>query len=1745
MNLEIDGCRILGCIDTGATKTVITSSALESIMPNYKSKLVPCSVHLRSATNHRLEVEGKFTATFKIGDATFKHAIIVYKNEKAEFLIGNDIVLDRFVNYGSRYLKAILAPGILGKKVPIKYRTDSLKVQTICQTKLLPNTATKVRVKVSDLNARKLVGQNFVVEPTINDPLSYWPNVKLEPTVDTVDANGNVFCIMSNTSHDWVDIPANMTIGRTVPYVKPDDLDEINGNDAYHSWNANVSPADLIKVINSSAEMHDEQGERELLSGSPTGEIPLPPGFDGVDFQSFDPAAAANLSHLSEGQQKKVKDLIRKLSRAFAKSDADIGTTDILQHHIDVEGVEPIAQAYRPVPKNYEDEVSAMIQDLLKLGVITEAKQSSWASNLVIVKKKGTGKLRICCDLRGPNSVSKNRNRWPIRNVEVSFAKLAKAKYVTSLDLLSAYWSIKMDPESSKVTAFYGPNAQHYQWLRMPFGLAGAPHTYSQVMAKVLRGLDHFVFNYFDDVIIFSDTFEEHLAHLEQVIARFAEAGFKINTKKCSWLCSDSTPFEWLGSVIKNGCVFPDEKKVKAITEMSPPRNVKEVQAFIGAVGFHRRHIKELANLLAPLTELIKKKDEFNWTIDHQNAFEAVKKALANSSALKLPDVQKPFILSADASGIALGCTLSQIDDDGEEYICAYASRKFREIEVRNMSMPEKELSAILYGCKTWIYYLANCKFTIRTDARSLIFLKKFKTTNSKISRAALWLSELDYDIQHVSRKNGNTIAICDLLSRSEEGDFKHTTYKALKNPELNNLIEPKISEIMSSDKFDKFAESYLNHHEIKGDGIYGIEDDPTIECDDFQPLESRETIHNEVVPLSMPINEKILNVALTEACFSQEAFVKLQQEDTFIKQTTKKVKEGTAESYFLKKGILMKTVNGHPKVVVPHSITNQLVNYHHGTMIGCHIGSRKLTKMLQKYYFWPGMATEIKEIVRHCKICQYASISTRGGIAMGKTKTPTKPNQVIAIDVITGLAPTAERHTAILTIIDVFTKYCMAIPLREKTSIQVTKAVTNHWIAAFGVPQQIHSDEGETDSKIVVNLCEILGIKKSRTPVYHPASNGTCEAVNKSVGNMIKAMIHDGNKKYWNELLPFMMNAYNNIPHTTTQYSPNQLMFGQEMSHQIVPLVPIEHEIFDKSEYLRTLRTGQELQWKIAHAAIEELKDKFVQSQPLRLNTFKLGDFVLIKDLKPHVAKTADQKGTKHLNRYEGPFRIIKVYEKALLVVHWSDVSTLMKAGKLRMHHQGDTAHVTTRLVHPDQCKPFYGKVSREPIFSDRMIAKFLKDLGVLESTNDQLSGRSKKYSKPVVSAYLDSDSDTDSEEEDVPSEYDTDDWSEDDYASPASQDREPGVENLPKSRSESPNMEHFETIQEPMPQPGMDEPSDEEPEYRPQHDFSAATSMDVDTSQMGAYGPHASEPELPPQFRKHRQSSEMDPLAVSRYASLMSPPPPAGTPERWNMSCDLSPIPIFDPNPPDQQPKKKLDLRKSALDKFVVPSKFPGGQTQKRQLGDTPESPASRPTKPKVSLMEESYLNSPLPSKPPPNAPRKPLSRPAAYGPSSARPLALPSFPMNPEVRPPPPVPPRTETRRKEWYYPTGSDVPVLTQWPRAREKISEYCKNNPLPEESDPPAYNLRDRKTAPNYKDARTYKKDKANFIFPADDTARPRIDWDDPIQVADYRAESLSDYEFRNYYGPGKDFYKRRQDPVLDLELYLQETQNAS
>jgi hypothetical protein len=270
-----------------------------------------------------------------------------------------------------------------------------------------------------------------------------------------------------------------------------------------------------------------------------------------------------------------------------------------------------------------------------------------------------------------------------------------------------------------------------FKYLIMPFGLSNAPATFQALMNKIFRDLlDIYVIIYLDDILIFSNTEEEHPNHVKEVLRRLQANNLYCNAKKCTF---HVTEIDYLGLIVLDKGVQVDQSKVTAALDWAAPRNVKNVQEFLGFVNFYRRFAPDFANVARPLYNPLHKNNPWQWALPEQRAFEALKSALMLAHLLLQPDVRKLFFIKCDTSEYATGAILSQKDEEGKLHPVVFLSKSMAPAK-RNYDIFDKELLAIIRAFKEWRHMLEGSEVPVQvlTDHKNLEYFAKSQTLNKR-----------------------------------------------------------------------------------------------------------------------------------------------------------------------------------------------------------------------------------------------------------------------------------------------------------------------------------------------------------------------------------------------------------------------------------------------------------------------------------------------------------------------------------------------------------------------------------------------------------------------------------------------------------------------------------------------------------------------------------------------------------------------------------------------------------------------------------------------------------------------------------------------------------------------------------------------------------------------------------------------------------------------------------------------------
>ncbi|GET62384.1 retroviral-like aspartic protease 1 [Rhizophagus irregularis DAOM 181602=DAOM 197198] len=451
-----------------------------------------------------------------------------------------------------------------------------------------------------------------------------------------------------------------------------------------------------------------------------------------------------HLGEMSDEERIAFKKLIREYEDIFEYDEEKLGRINTVKHEIIIEENQgPIAQKRYKETDEKGKFIKKEIEQLLKMGKIRES-WSNWASPVTLAGKK-TGNYRFCIDYRKLNNVTKS-DEYPLPRIDELLEKFRKGSWFTSLNLAVGYHQVEMAEEDKEKTAFICSQGL-YEYNVMPFGLKNAPGTFQRLMDKILKEyIGEFVTVYLDDIMIYSEDFEEHIEHVDKVLSKLRENNMIVKLKKCQFGLRN---INFLGHIVGRDGLRPDKEKVEQIENMRRPKTVTEVRSFLGLCSYYRRFMKGFSKIAKPLLNLTRKNEKFEWKEEQQEAFDVLRTKLTENPILVYPDFSREFILITDGSKIGLGAVLAQMNEENKEVVIAYAIGR---------------------------------KFIVITDHAALKGLTDGKEQTGRRARWVMKLQQFDFKIVH---RSGKKIKNADGLSRLR---FKEKETERNENQEITKI---------------------------------------------------------------------------------------------------------------------------------------------------------------------------------------------------------------------------------------------------------------------------------------------------------------------------------------------------------------------------------------------------------------------------------------------------------------------------------------------------------------------------------------------------------------------------------------------------------------------------------------------------------------------------------------------------------------------------------------------------------------------------------------------------------------------------------------------------------------------------------------------------------------------------------------------------------------------------------------------
>ena len=1151
-------------LDWGAT--IILVSTRWVYMAGLSDKIRPTDKIITGLAQKVVPMRGEIYLKVTIGKQSLSNTFIVSDDIDCEFLIGNDF-MQKFkfcLDIGN---KMVIMPGQMipakSKPLPIP---NKLKVRLHKNITIPANTAVFAQGKFNIKNTS--ADYEGVIEPYYKLP----ENSNVVVTGTLAYSRGNfvpVHCV--NFTDSEITLYKNQMIGYIEPVSK-----------------SNVLSGSVMKMTDHN-NYYDSSIDIPRLPGACTIEETIEKGKWEDMNRLIEELSIDKMTHVPEIYRDQLKDLVREYSHCFARNRFDLGCASFYEAQLHLKrDFEAKWVPSRPVGYKLRPHLDNEIKNLEKSGQISPCRYSIWNSCVFMVKKPDNS-YRFVLDARSLNKelLQDNFELPKIRNL---FDRLTETEILSQLDFVSSFSQVGLKRENRPLTAFTY-DGKRYMYNRMVMGQTSSSAEFSRCMSLLLNKtpFSQWIL-YVDDLLVCSNNYSDHIKRLRFIFDRLTFGNLKLSTRKTKLMQQE---VKFLGCKLNRHGLSVDQDKIKAITKLQPPKNVRQVQKFLGMVNYHRNHIARFAEIAAPLYELTHKKAKFVWSEACQNSFQQLKQALSTSPVLGIADVEdkyNSYEITFDASKRGLAAVLSQLCPNSKRRrIISYFSKKVPK-HLQKWGATRLEFLALHSAILHWKLYLINTKFTCITDCKSLLNWETlFSKNNDYMQRRVIDLSPYRFVLKHSSGASAQ-IAGPDYISRyshhsvPEKTVETQTDFSSLGNstPKKSRRVH-KLS-FASDDGHD--SENSYNSSNYFADIVISDNRDSsssTDQSDDDQGPELSEL--SDTSDQSIPCNTRTQSIAkvLRSSEISANVPVTLDtirdhyKNDKILGEIINWVKNKNKPKYLnprkchnelyhywtnfnllrIKNDLLqIKRIDPNDPLatkyvtVVPYTLIERLLYQYHDTIGNCHSGvDNTLDQCSKKFYFYK-MKKEVKLYVSACLVCQKAKPTNKF------LKAPLMPQiyshfgQAIQLD---HLEPSKKKtprgNVALLTIVDMYSSYIVCIPVRSTNAETTVRVLIEHWITKFGYPEQISHDLGSGfESLLFKEVAQLFGIKNVKSTPWKSSTQGRVESCHRKINMCFRAVLSDKDFNQYDLYIKWIVFTLNCLKFRRTGFSANFLVFGREI---------------------------------------------------------------------------------------------------------------------------------------------------------------------------------------------------------------------------------------------------------------------------------------------------------------------------------------------------------------------------------------------------------------------------------------------------------------------------------------------------------------------------------------------------------------------------------------------------------------------
>lgn len=751
---------------------------------------------------------------------------------------------------------------------------------------------------------------------------------------------------------------------------------------------------------------------------------------------------------------------------------------------------------------------------------------------------------------------------------------------------------------------------------------------------------------FLDDLIIFSDSLEEHERRLMRVLHRLKEYGLKLSLEKCKFF---QTTVWYLGHVISESGVETDPEKIQALKTWPRPKNLKELRSFLGFSGYYRRFVKGYSSIVRPLNDLtrgyppLRKKSkskepnqtyfdpklpfEDRWTAECQKAFDSIIEKLTSAPVLGFADSKLPYVLHTDASTTGLGAALYQ-EQEGQLRAIAFASRGLSRSEARYPAHKLEFLALKWAVTEKFHDYLYGGQFTVVTDSNPLTYILTSAKLDATGYRWLAALSNYNFKLQYRAGKHNLD---ADGLSRRPHGELINDVQSRKEQERISQFVERHLADTDTIKLVDSdvVVQAICRNHLVK------VSDD----CQDSGvTLVESLTLSADAIP-DIYVSEEHHGLPTIPA-LSQSEIKDKQREDSTISQVIKQIEHGQTPPPTVRKELpdlplLLRELNRlemHNEVlyrkrqdgdqvthqlVLPEELRASVLQSLHDDM--GHLGIDRTLDLVRTRFYWPRMATQVEQKVKTCDRCLRRKGPPEKAARLVNITT-TRPLELVCMDFLS-LEPDSSNTRDILVITDHFTKFALALPTSNQKSRTVARCLWDQFIVHYGIPERLHSDQGpDFEAKLIKDLCEISGIKKIRTTPYHPRGNPT-ERFNRTLLSML-GTLESKQKSHWKDYVMPLVHAYNCTHSDATGFTPYELMFGRKprLAVDLAYGLPLsKDQKVTHSQYVESLKKRLEESYRLASQTAQKVADKNKARFDRKITVSELepGDRVLVRNVR------------------------------------------------------------------------------------------------------------------------------------------------------------------------------------------------------------------------------------------------------------------------------------------------------------------------------------------------------------------------------------------------------------------------------------------------------------------------------------------------------------------------------------------------